>query len=226
MNRSQKEFTKQNRQELYWNGWTVCEFDGRDDSLLDIAHNLGVPVPHKLSAPLIQSLTPRSHGSGTGKSLSKLFGMGSFPLHTDTAHWPVPARFVILADVGVLHDRPTLLLGRAEFLAHFDPADVGHSVWKAPGPSGSFLCSLSFHTIEGFGTRFDPVCMQPQNAAAQSVIDRFAAICPEPIQITWKQNRLLVIDNWHVLHGRASSAMLDSGKRVLKRVLINSLERN
>ncbi len=219
-------FQKRNFKELNDCGWTVLSFDGKDDSLLRMAAALGIPIACQSNYPIIQQLTPHQNSSKSGISFSKVFGTGGFPLHTDLAHWPLPARYVLLADVGISHSRPTFVLSQSNFLAKFDEADIGHSVWKVPGPMGSFLCSMNFKALNRNWLRFDPLCMQPQNEAARAIINANKSIQYSPIQVDWSQNLVLVIDNWLMLHGRGGSSVNDTNHRVLKRILIENKERS
>jgi hypothetical protein len=46
---------------------------------------------------LTDVLLPLSKEKGRPTSLSGKYGLGPFPLHCDTAFWPIPCRYVILA---------------------------------------------------------------------------------------------------------------------------------
>jgi Taurine catabolism dioxygenase TauD, TfdA family len=194
------------------------EFDDLD--LLRIAEDLGRPVPSKPGRSVISELRPTRSSSQQTETFSSVFGLGEFPFHTDTAHWPVPARFVILRDVGRRHDRPTFVLPLRMFLTVCDTKDLVASVWKTTGPMGSFLCSIVNFSNENPAVRYDPLCMHPVNQAATHVAKVLSAIRWKPIRFDWKAHMTLIIDNWRTLHGRGMSVVDDSESRCLQRVLI------
>lgn len=208
-----------NLTELKARGWTVLDSDAQESSLLKIGKVLGTPVPPKPGCTLISRLTPTPSSKGK-KTFSTVFGKGKFPMHTDTAHWPKPARYIILCDAGKLHDRPTLIVSGNEILNFFDPSDVGNAVWKVSGPSGYFPCSLTFSYDGCMGLRYDPLCMECLNASARSISANIKRIPIIPKEISWKFGKVVIFDNWRVLHGRGDSKINDVEKRVLLRLMV------
>jgi hypothetical protein len=98
-----------NFNELKVKGWTSLQSDADQPTLLRIAEILGTIVPAKAGGPLFSDLTPNEDSKGR-KSFSGRFGKGKFPMHTDTAHWSKPARYLLLCDAGKMHGRPTLVV--------------------------------------------------------------------------------------------------------------------
>jgi hypothetical protein len=165
----QKRANQPNAAELKERGWTVFDSDANPESLLKIANSLGTPVPPKSGVSVFSWLTPTAHATQHKKTFSEIFGQGKFPLHTDTAHWHKPARYLILCDLGKSHDRPTTVVPCERIFAALPDSDTGHAVWKVSGPTGYFPCSLSFWDGEDKGFRYDPLCMKPMNQSAESV---------------------------------------------------------
>ncbi len=58
-------------------------------SLGDIRVDLRSPEP-------IRTIRPQPMNEAKANTLSSRYGMGSFPFHTDVAHWSEPAHFVLL----------------------------------------------------------------------------------------------------------------------------------
>ena len=80
-------------------------------TMLDAAGALGRPVPSLPGRPLVEWLSTAPEQTRR-PNLTALHGSGGFPLHTDTAHWPVPARYL--------------------FLSCFEPGEAGRAtlVWR------------------------------------------------------------------------------------------------
>lgn len=206
-------------------GWVELQVALNDDlerSLLALAGTLGDVVPSRPRSGLIDRLRPASVESTRLPSLSRRYGTGAFPLHTDTAHWPTPARYIL---VGCLHpgrkSRATLLI-RFQSL----PFDLREDVLLR---SGVFLVrngSASFYSNILSDARpyvrFDPGCMSPAtkdgHEANRILQKRIAENCPT--RIVWTQGKLVILDNWKLLHGRESAE--EDEDRVLLRVLVMS----
>ena len=70
---------------------------GEAGALMSLGGLLGDPVPYR--GQLLTRLLPRTRSRGARRSLTKSFGMGEFPFHSDDVVSPVPVRFVLLACV-------------------------------------------------------------------------------------------------------------------------------
>lgn len=204
-------------------GWATVETNGSDQALLLVANAFGTPVPSRPNVPLISRLAPTASKAARPGTMSSIFGLGEFPLHTDTAHWPTPARYVVLRSAGMRHDRPTLLAS-SESLRKSQKHGllVRRSVWTAKGPIGLFYCSMIFSAVGESGVRLDLCCMRPYNHSARIVLDSMAELLPvkERIEVGWRPNLTLVVDNWRMLHGRGSALGSDEGERIIERVLV------
>ncbi|CAI3949928.1 unnamed protein product [Commensalibacter communis] len=60
---------------------------------LNLTEALGRILP--LNGKDTQILQPKNKLSSNFKSLSYFYGFDSFPLHTDTTFWSIPARYII-----------------------------------------------------------------------------------------------------------------------------------
>lgn len=197
-------------------GWSAVELDAASD-LRTIIPLLRSPAPGH-GRFTIDRLSPKRPEQARAGTMSACFGLGAFPLHTDRAHWPIPPRFLLLRSVGAETDRPTTLYdvlrlrARATFWR-----DLRRARWMIGGRQG-FLCPL---LSEGHAFRYDPLCMHPHDALAVGVEDELRR-CLEseaPEHFMWTEGRVLIIDNWRVLHGRGTSAREDFG-RILERVIV------
>lgn len=192
------------------------------------ASALGSPVPSTREGPLVDILRVRSRADAPVRSLSGRHGTGPFPLHTDQARVPWPPRYVVLrCRRSHESDRPTLLQPLdALALSAPERAALRRSVWVVDGGRGRFLATI-LRTDPATGreqVRYDDACMRPAHPAfaASGEVLRAAAARVEPARVNWREGRVLVVDNWRVLHGRAAN---EAGgdraeERELERVLV------
>jgi alpha-ketoglutarate-dependent taurine dioxygenase len=193
-----------------------------DKELLELAKSLGTPVPSRKAPRLIDQLRPISKSQAQPSSLSAQHGTGAFPLHTDTAHWRTPARYILLRAV-VAHDkcRPTLIIDtRSLPLDASDRHLLKRAVFSVRNGRGSFLTTILPDDEKFF--RFDCDCMFPKTSSASQALSILASaegLCPQ-VEIRWATNHTLVLDNWRFLHGRAERDGKGQENRLLHRVLV------
>jgi hypothetical protein len=208
-------------------GWIVLDRDP-DTSVLEVGAMLGAPVPSRRGGPLVDELRPTHSSNARHRSLSATHGLGAFPLHTDAAYMKVPPRFLLLAYQGESRSsRATVVL---DFMAlpfsRDERTTLLDDVWRVDGgPTTRFLASVLSDRITRRTklVRFDEGCMAPASTAflgSQRLVQRLL-LDSKPQRIAWTPGRILVLDNWRVLHGRAPSTHDDSGARVLERVLVS-----
>jgi hypothetical protein len=208
------------RGHLEHQSWVALDIGTSDESLLALADDLGTPVPSRAGRDIISFLKPREANPTSRPTFSSTFGLGVFPLHTDSAHWPLPCRYVILRDVGESHDRPTIVAAYDDFVSTFDREALNRAVWRVAGPRGSFVCN-SIAQLRGRRIlRFDPLCMRPLNQSAVEVISTLKLKNVASTCLQWRKGITLIIDNWNAVHGRANRSSNDDGSRVLQRVLV------
>lgn len=204
-------------------GWTSLNLSlsrstAVEDRLTALASSLGTPKPMRAGGPVCEPLMPTNASQAKRHSLSRRFSLGEFPLHVDTAHWPTPCRFLVLACVNPgSAERATLLLnpkrlplGEKEFgLLYGTPLRVTN------GRASFFSTILS--KSRPF-IRLDPGCMTavtPDGVAAIHVLSRDNWYDYLEL-IHWEEGKVVIIDNWRVLHGRDKSFGLDSDRKLLR----------
>jgi Taurine catabolism dioxygenase TauD, TfdA family len=203
-------------------GWAAVEY-ATDRPLIEFAEQLGSPVATHRRGPLVARLEPTPAELAPKRSQSGRFGLGSFPFHTDAAHFEVPPHYMVLRSVGTSSRRPTYLAPFGSLgLMRRETALLEHEVWLVSGGRGRFLTSiLARNQATGrYRCRFDMNCMQPADdsfgKSAQVLLD---ACKKNRIAWTWEDGVVLIIDNWRTLHARGG----DVGhyeERILERVLI------
>jgi hypothetical protein len=153
-------------------------------------------------------------------SHSARYGEGAFPLHTDTAHWTVPARFLVIRS-GSLSARPTWVLDLGAQLFHYDFRSLlAESVFTVVNGRHSFL-SAAWNGQQKL-LRYDPTCMRPATRTAARAADVFRSLSTsaERRPVYWSPGKTLVVDNWRCLHGRGEVDGAEASVRVLTRALV------
>src|ERR1700722_13972461 len=82
------------RNQLNDHGWACVPSVSNKKELLDLAKSIGTPMLSP-SGRVVRELRPRLPRDSPMGTLSSSFSTGSFPLHTDTAFWPMPARYLV-----------------------------------------------------------------------------------------------------------------------------------
>lgn len=208
---------------LKQSGWVFLDDVTTTADMMSVARALGQPVSSP-TGEMVKALSPvQSHLAREG-SFSASFGCGEFPLHTDTAFWACPSRYLVLRVAGDGR-RPTWLL-------HFEQVwgalgtrariDAQRSVWRTIPQSGGLYCSMRFSDGAQRGWRFDPKVMTAANPSAMRALEDTRQAVHESVQkvaISWESTSCVVVDNWQVLHARGAGPK-DEKQRVLYRIYV------
>ena len=192
-------------------------------TMLEAAGALGRPVPSLPGRPLVEWLSTVPERTRRPNLTALPRKAARFPLHSDTAHWPVPARYL--------------------FLSCFEPGEAGRAtlVWRFDKTvfTGSQLDTLrgepvlfvtgrnSFYSTVLSPSRpfvrIDLGCMRAVTSAGHNVLGMLKEVLESvtPARICWRKGGLLLLDNWRVLHGRDSTEVPDAA-RTLGRTLIRN----
>jgi hypothetical protein len=80
-----------------------------DDRVKCVAEQFGRLVPGR-GKKLVEPVIPKSSTSAYSQSLSSKYGLNALPLHTDTAYWSRPCRYLVIACAADGHPAtPTIL---------------------------------------------------------------------------------------------------------------------
>ena len=208
--------------ELEARGWTKVSGVASQDELLRLAYSLGRPV-RSPTGELIKQLAPIEANQAKPATLSAAHGTGAFPLHTDTAFWPRPCRYLLFRATGDVR-RPTTLASFGRLLSSLGNeflALAERSVWIAGTPTQSHYCSMRFRFGECIGWRYDAQCMNPANDAARQVNSRLKAVTPtfETETVIWEEGLAVIVCNWKMLHGRGPMPVNEK-RRILERIYV------
>ena len=201
-------------------GWASLPVSNRIDlniHITSIARDLGTVIKSR-SGESTETIAPKGEGAARVTSLSHRFGLGALPLHSDTAHWTLPSRYIILAcsETGSV-PTPTLLVD-----AH-DPGFSDHeclllrsSTFLVRNGGRSFYASI-FDRRRQF-VRFDPGCMEPVTDSSTTAMQLYGIQRQQNRVIShdWNEGHVLIIDNWRMLHGRGNDAPADPERRLIR----------
>jgi alpha-ketoglutarate-dependent taurine dioxygenase len=207
-------------------GWVCvpgfCEPGQAEERLGALASSFGRVAPARASSrSKLETLRPLRRELAHPRSLSAKHGNDAFPFHTDAAHWPVPSRLALLLcqETGPNAAVTELVPVRRLMFTPEERRRLTGAVFLVQNGRGSFFstavgCNWTF-------LRFDEGCMRPVDSAAEAAADLITQRLREVehTAITWRPGTLLVIDNWCVLHARAS-AHKPADERVLLRALV------
>lgn len=195
-----------------------------EEELIAISKQIGIPVETRSGAKVVDHLSPKEEKDAHENSLSRNHGLNSFPLHTDTAYFKIPVRYILLYSINPgSGDRPTYLYDAKNLFNHakelrFELANV---LFKVINGRYSFLttiynCDQSKHFF-----RLDRDCMKATSSEGTELLTKINnLICPRDLyEVKWNIGDLLILDNWRFLHGRGDSKMIDND-RLLFRVSI------
>ena len=192
------------------------------DSLLELARSLGSPIAGADGQLVREWVMHRT--AARSCTLSATFGTASFPLHTDTAFWKVPARFLVMRAIGDVR-RPTIVCPFSELFALTSERlmEAGRrAVWMLTSSTGPVYCGMTFRASDqGRGFRYDRQCMAPVNSAAREVDEymHFEAVDTAVRPVSWADGIAVVIANWQALHGRGPEPPHEA-ERILQRIYV------
>lgn len=212
------------RNQVDENGYIFLEGYRPNESIVDIANFLGKPItPWKNG--LVQALVPRTDASPA--SYSGMYGHGSFPFHSDLAHWNMPPRYLLLRCVTGYKDIPTLLVDGHDLMNAITLDILGRAIFKPRRPRNGSLSLLRLcDTIEAtVRLRWDEVFLKPASKIGEVAdlgIREWLSTCKPTALPLVQTNDLLLIDNWRMLHAR-SPILPGCEKREIQRVYLEFL---
>lgn len=190
-------------------GWCAIKLRGEQsaeeiaDQVEGLARKLGNIVPGRTRG-LVEQVVPQTEDLAKVGSLSSVYGLNPLPLHTDTAHWPVPCRYLVIGCVEPgPAPAPTVLLDvRRARLTVDDVSLCRRTPFLIRNGRHSFYGSILEDAREFI--RIDRGCMTPISKHGHTALDAFNAEKHEDAlhRHSWSCGDILVIDNWRVIHGR------------------------
>lgn len=171
------------------------------EELIELTDELGPIV--SLNGGITSNLRPAESEKTTSRSFSYHYGLGEFPLHTDTSFWKQPARYVIFYAESI-SDTCTTILDARSTQKIFSKYLCDSPIFLAKTECGPIYESPWISKVHGY-VRYDPCYMRPKNAAASALAaDLVNCGRSDIFRKTWEKGHALVVDNWRCLHGRGS----------------------
>lgn len=175
------------------------------ECFISIAKSIGQICPHPDggSYNIVEANDGANARVGT---FSSNYGYSNFPLHTDTAFWQTPAKYILLWSE-IHNSTPTTILHWDELLSYLSAEEIKNmndAVFRVHTYEGINYTNLRFWCQDTSGLRFDPNIMQPANHQAFNFIESYRAALEKStvIEHNWNQYDVLRINNWSCLHGR------------------------
>jgi Taurine catabolism dioxygenase TauD, TfdA family len=167
---------------------------------------------------LVEKIVPQTFNAAYAGSLSNKYGLGPLPLHTETAHWPIPCRYVVIgcADAGP-KPTPTVLLDVRQInLSKSEVSACESAVFLIRNGRRSFYGHLRERDRAFF--RVDPGCMAPLTRDGEMALNAFSVARNERAlyRHDWNAGEILIIDNWRVVHGRGGNQQTAHGRELLR----------
>ena len=168
----------------------------------------------------VQVLTPRQKFDAPPNTYSGNFGVRTFPLHTDLAHWFLPPRYFALRCIVGSRDVSTNLFDTKDLIPAIGRTNLMRALVRPRRPLQNrfpLLRLLANDECGGEIFRWDSLFIEPATASSvtihASVSNFLRFVEPRSIQLEHPGDTL-VIDNWRMLHGRSSVSELDGRRRI------------
>ena len=178
---------------------------------------------------LVQELVPAKRNLTAPNTYSGNFGLDSFPLHTDLAHWARPPRYLMLRCAVGDPDIDTKVIDGLSLVESIGSTRLARCLARPRRPMKGALQLLPIwqRTTETHGEvlRWDSVYLQPTNEYAQAIfhqITGWLAITQPKTHVLQHAGDTLLLDNWRVLHGR-SDVSISTSSRKIHRLYLSSL---
>jgi hypothetical protein len=208
--------------ELAEKGWScvdlgICDIDDLSKHVRKVAGELGEVVKGRRGAE-VERLESVPTAEAYSSSLSATYGEREFPPHMDTAHLPVPCRYLVIGCAAASYGTAaTLLLDTANvsFTAQ-ELKSLQTGIFLVKNGGHSFFAPLLNNDRKFF--RWDPGCMMAKDEIAKVAMSVFQEKVGsvKPIRHAWHSGSILVLDNWRMLHGRERCDREDARRTLLR----------
>jgi len=174
---------------------------------------LGKPLQRRRQTGI---LAPAERDDAHTSSLSAIYGFQPFPMHSDTAHWATPARYLALYcwRAGGTPSETKLLDIASASLSSAERCLMEQAVFFVRNGRQSFYSSVVAPGRRYI--RFDPGCMTPANPPAAAVVKMIARLrdSSASMALILQPGEILVLDNWRLLHARGR--VEDPSRRMIR----------
>jgi alpha-ketoglutarate-dependent taurine dioxygenase len=190
-------------------------------SLLGEADTLGAQGPVHQLKPGLAEARPSNTYSG-------IYGLGTFPLHTDMAHWHVPPRFLMLRCLQGSAAVPTTLVDGLQIIEQVGETALTRALVKPRRAVQGKRLLLRLYERDhagGYLLRWDEKYILAASPAGERGMSQLraalATVPPLDVHLI-RPGDTLLLDNWRMLHGRGSVPP-DALNRTIARAYLRSI---
>ncbi len=202
-------------------GYFLTKFESQSE-FISLCEKLGNFESNRKGEKALKTLKPLNKNEAHPNSLSSIHGLNRFPFHTDGAHKLIPPRFLAFRYVGTTKiPEPTLLIDfNSKLLSSAENYFINNRIWKINNGFKIFYRSIRNHKFNFI--RLDYGCMKLVDKRKEdeeimtNIISKFKVI-----EIHWKRNKIMIVDNWRMMHSRPTINPKNKQSRILERININ-----
>jgi L-asparagine oxygenase len=187
------------------NGYAFLERHLIGRSTAEVACEIGLPIALG-GGNAVHALMPRQKHEVSDTTYSDEYGLGTFPLHTDLAHWYAPPRYFLLRCVLGFDAVATLVVDGMRAVRRVGPEILFRALMQ---PRRSLMGRRSLLRLYDPGiarVRWDERYIVPASTAglrgSTSLKEVLAGEDPVRLSLALPGDTL-IIDNWRIVHGRA-----------------------
>lgn len=211
-----------NIKKLQNNGFV--EFFGGEGDFEKAALSLGNPIASRSHGGIVDILQAKEKNIAHPNSKSAANGLGEFTFHSDGAFFATPPRYIALRYQGTeATEIPTQLKFVFDELHSSEFDYLRNDIWQVRGKTVNFYSSIiTNNKIKKQIIRFDNDCMKPnQKDSCANLILNGTPKDGLIYSVNWLPGKILIFDNWRILHARPSIPTSEKNKRILKRIMIH-----
>lgn len=187
-------------------------------------------VPEQVDGlSLVQELLPTPSGLTTPNTYSGNFGLGSFPFHTDLAHWVRPPRYVMLWCSRGDATTQTKIIDASSLIEFIGSSALTRCLARPRRPMNEALQLLPILQVlprqDQQLFRWDSIYLKPSNEYAQIIFGKIQDYLSnvQPVAtVLINKGDTIILDNWRLLHGRSQVKDVESS-RSIHRIYLSSL---
>lgn len=202
-------------------GYFLTNLESQNE-FLDVCKKLGSFQTNRNGGEILKRLKPLNKKEAHPNSLSSIHGLNRFPFHTDGAHKLIPPRFLGFRYVGTSNNpEPTLLIDfKSKQLTSAEKYFLNNRIWKINDGFKIFYSPIKNQQRDFI--RLDYGCMElvdkreGDQEIMSGIINKF-----EVIEVSWIKNKIMIVDNWRMMHSRPRINPKNKQNRILERININ-----
>lgn len=215
------------RSDISRQGFSILREYKPGQETIKVVSELGHPICLP-GGRLVHQLRPKSPDASAQNTYSGQYGLASFPLHTDLAHWVTPPRFVLLRAVVGSAEVSTNLLDGTAMIRDIGSVTLARSLVRSRRPIRGLYNLLRILELKDSGERlirWDERYITHASPAGmlgiKAIKEWVSGAHTQKIFLS-NPGDILVVDNWRMLHGRGP-VPVSSANRILDRCYMKGL---